>query len=358
MAFERVEKNLGFGCMRMQMDGELVDRQEFTKMVDTFMQAGFNYFDTAHVYLAGDSERALKDCLTSRYPRESYVLANKLSFSCFEKQEDILPLFQSQLDACGVEYFDFYLMHCQTQKSYPKFKDCRAYETVLQLRAEGKIKHLAISFHDSPKYLDFILTEQPEIEAVQIQFNYLDWENPKVQSRRCYEVCRKHGKPVLVMEPVKGGKLVNLPDKAKAVLAQLNAGSEASYAIRFAASFEGVFMVLSGMGNVGMVQDNISYMQDFKPLTNAELEAVAQVRHILTQEEQIPCTACRYCCEVCPQQIPIPELFASMNQRERFQYDEGTNIAGICLGCGKCEDACPQHLEIRHLLQIAANKFD
>lgn len=356
--FADVKKNFGFGCMRMQMDGDKVDLAEFTKMVDAFMAAGFNYFDTAHVYLDGQSETALRHSLTSRYPRESYVLANKLSSSCFEKKEDILPLFQQQLNACGVEYFDFYLMHCQTRKSYPKYKECDAYAVVEELRKQGKVRHLAISFHDSAEYLDYILTEQPQIEAVQIQFNYLDFENPKVESRKCYEVCRKHGKPVIVMEPVKGGKLVNLPEQARSILDAIGNGSDASFAIRFAASFEGVEMVLSGMGNMAMVNDNISYMQDFKPLSTCEFVAVERVRHILLELEKISCTACRYCCEVCPQQIPIPGLFKAMNENTAFPYPDNTQKAGSCLQCGKCEDACPQHLPIRQLLKKAAEKFD
>ena len=356
--FAKAKKNFGFGCMRMQMDGEQVDLKEFTLMVDAFMAAGFNYFDTAHVYINGQSETALRECLTSRYPRESYVLANKLSSSCFEKNEYILPLFETQLEACGVEYFDFYLMHCQTSKSYPKFKECGAYETVQQLKAAGKVKHLAISFHDTPEYLDMILTEQPQIEAVQIQFNYLDWENPKVESRRCYEVCRKHNKPVIIMEPVKGGKLVNLPEDARTVLDSVGSGSDASFAIRFAASFEGVKMVLSGMGNMAMVNDNISYMQDFQPLSPAEFTAVEKVRQILIEREKIQCTACRYCCEVCPQQIPIPELFCAMNDSAAFAYPAESSKASDCLECGLCEDACPQHLPIRDLLKKAATKYD
>ena len=356
--FEKAKKNFGFGCMRMQMDGEQVDLQEFTKMVDAFMAAGFNYFDTAHVYINGQSETALRECLTSRYPRESYVLANKLSSSCFEKNEEILPLFQTQLDACGVEYFDFYLMHCMTQKSYPKYKECGAFETVRTLKEAGKVKHLAISFHDTPEYLDLILTEQPQIEAVQIQFNYLDWENPKVQSKGCYDVCRKHNKPMIIMEPVKGGKLVNLPEEARFELDQVGTGSDASFAIRFAASFDGVEMVLSGMGNVAMVNDNISYMGDFKPLSPAEFSAIEKVRQILIEKEKIACTACRYCCEVCPQQIPIPELFSAMNENSAFAYPDGSSKAADCLECGLCEDACPQHLPIRELLKKAAEKFD
>lgn len=238
--FENVRKNFGFGCMRLPMrDGE-VDTEEFSRMVDTFLDNGFNYFDTAHGYLDGKSETAIRECLTSRYPRDHYILTNKLTSSYFKKEEDIRPLLESQLEACGVDYFDFYLMHSQTAENFEYFKKCNAYETALKLREEGKFRHFGISFHDRADVLEQILTEYPQIEVVQIQFNYLDYNDPAVQSRQCYEVCRKFGKPVLVMEPIKGGSLVNLPEDALEVLRDLNGGSPASYALRFAAGFEGI----------------------------------------------------------------------------------------------------------------------
>lgn len=347
--FPEVKKNFGFGCMRLPMvDGE-VDKAEMCRMVDAFLAAGFNYFDTAHGYLDGKSEKALKDCLTSRYPREAYILTNKLSGNYFETNADIRPLFQAQLEACGVEYFDFYLMHAQSRRNYDKYQQARAYETALKLKAEGKIHHLGISFHDNAEMLDRILTDHPEIETVQIQFNYADYDDPSVQSRACYEVCRRHGKPVLVMEPVKGGSLVNLPEDAAKILADLGGGSAASYAIRFAAGFEGMFMVLSGMGSMAMMNDNISYMADFQPLNGAERTAVAKVCAILTGKGLIPCTACRYCTEQCPQGIPIPELFAAANA-EKIWGSAQSAVEFECLKCGLCEEICPQHLPIRDLL--------
>ena len=217
MYFDEVKKNFGFGCMRLPMtaDGSAVDTEETCKMVDTFLEQGFNYFDTAHGYLGGKSELALKDCLTSRHKREEYILTDKLTISFFKKQEDIRPFFESQLEACGVEYFDFYLMHAQSKEIFAHFKKCHAYETALELKKEGKIRHFGISFHDRAEVLEEILKEYPQIEVVQIQFNYLDYEDPAVQSKKCYEVCRKYNKPVIVMEPVKGGNLVNLPEDAK-----------------------------------------------------------------------------------------------------------------------------------------------
>ena len=250
---ERIKGNFGFGCMRLPMkDGE-VDTTEMNRMVDRFLDAGFNYFDTAHGYLQGKSETALRTCLTSRYSRDRYILTDKLTANYFKTEADIRPLFARQLEACGVEYFDLYLMHAQGAGNYPHFKACRAYETAFSLRAEGKVRHVGISFHDRAEVLERILTEYPEIEVVQIQFNYVDYDDPAVQSRKCYEVCRKFNKPVIVMEPVKGGNLVNLPEEAKTVLDALHGGSPASYALRFAAGFPGIAMVLSGMSNLAQM---------------------------------------------------------------------------------------------------------
>ena len=215
---EKIKRNFGFGYMRLPMQGDEVDLEQTRKMVDTFLDAGFNYFDTAHGYLQGKSEECIKSCLSSRYPREAYVLTDKLTMAYFKKQEDIRPFFESQLEICGVDYFDFYLMHSQNAEIFKYFKERRAYETVLELKEEGKIRHFGISFHDRAEVLEQILTEYPQIEVVQIQLNYADFDDPAVQSRKCYEVCRKHGKPVIVMEPVKGGNLVNLPEAAKKVL--------------------------------------------------------------------------------------------------------------------------------------------
>lgn len=288
-------------------------------MVDTFLDNGFNYFDTAHGYLDGKSETAIRKCLTSRYPRDRYILTDKLTSSYFKKEEDIRPLFESQLEACGVDYFDFYLMHSQTAENFEYLKKCNAYETALNLKAEGKIRHFGISFHDRADVLEQILTEYPQIEVVQIQFNYLDYNDPAVQSRQCYEVCRKFGKPVLVMEPIKGGSLVNLPEDALEVFKNLNGGSPASYALRFAAGFEGIRMVLSGMSSMEQMEDNLSFMKEFRHLDQQELDAIDKVRDIFNSKHLIPCTACRYCTAGCPKQISIPDLFACMNMKKLFQ---------------------------------------
>ena len=366
---DKVKKNFGFGCMRLPMNDDQVDIAETTRMVDEFLAQGFNYFDTAHGYIGGKSELALKECLTSRYPREAYSLTDKLTDSYFKTEADIRPFFESQLEACGVDYFDFYLMHAQNADNFKKFKACRAYETAFALKAEGRIRHVGLSFHDRAEVLDQILTEYPQIEVVQIQFNYLDYDDIAVQSRKCYEVCRKHGKPVLVMEPVKGGSLVNLPEEAKKVLDDLHGGSPASYAIRFAAGFPGMMMVLSGMSDLEQMKDNLSYMRDFKPLNETELAAVNKVQEIFHKMNMIPCPACRYCVEGCPKQISIPDLFAIMNIKQLhhdwnadYYYEEVHTAPGRrasdCLKCGKCEKICPQHLPIRKLLEEVAKEFD
>lgn len=367
--FPEVKKMLGFGCMRLPMDGDKIDIEQFKKMVDVFMANGFNYFDTAHIYHDGESEKAIREAVSSRYPRESFILTDKLTTNCFNKQEDIRPLFEQQLKDSGVDYFDFYLMHSQDAAIYEKFRRCNAYETALEMQKEGKFRHFGISFHDKAEVLEQILKDYPQIEAVQIQFNYLDYGDPAVDSRRVYEVCEKYGKAVIVMEPVKGGNLVNLPEKAQGILDSLNSGmSNASYAIRFAASFPNMFMVLSGMSDLAQINDNMSYMKDFKPLDEKEMQAVNDVRKAFSEINLIPCTACHYCTSGCPMNISIPELFSCYNHKVNFHdwnqdyyYAQITRDGGKpseCIECGQCEGICPQHLEIIRLLKDVSGEFE
>lgn len=372
-SFPKIKTFFGFGCMRLPMIGSEVDIEQFKEMVDYFIDNGFNYFDTAHGYIDGKSEKAIKVAISDRYPREKFLLTNKLSDSYFHKEEDIRPFFQSQLELCGVEYFDFYLMHAQNARNFEQYKECRAYETAFELKKEGKIKHVGLSFHDSPEVLDKILTTYPDVEIVQIQFNYIDYEDPSVQSRKCYEVCRKHNKPMIIMEPVKGGSLINLPAEAQKVYDELGNGlSNASYAIRFAAGPEGIRVVLSGMSNMEQMKDNVSFMKEFKPLSEEEMGAIAKVTAIYKGLDMIPCTACHYCVEQnhCPMNIKIPEMFACYNTRkifndwnQRMYYgnvlvtDEHA-AASACIECGGCEAVCPQHLEIRNLLKEVAKELE
>ncbi len=357
--FPELTRNFGFGCMRFPKVGDQVDIPAVEKMVDAFLAAGFNYFDTARPYHSTQSEHILRKTLTSRYPRERYILTNKLSPGFFEKEADIRPLFEDQLKVCGVDYFDFYLFHANSAARHQFYTNTRAYDIVQELKAEGKIRHVGMSFHDTADALDKILTDRPEIEVVQLQFNYADYFDAKVQSKACYDVCVKHGKPVLVMEPVKGGSLVNLPPKAMALLES----SPASYAIRFAASFENVVMVLSGMSDMAQMLDNLSCMTDFQPLNEEEFALVDRLRTLYQAQNRVPCTSCRYCTDGCPAGIDIPGLFACLNHKREDTPTANASYAAhavkpdACIGCGQCEEECPQHLKIRELLQEVAAAF-
>ncbi len=365
--FNEIKKKLAFGCMRLPMNGENVDIEQFKEMTDLFIAEGFNYFDTAHGYINGRSELAIKEGLTSRYPRKSYLLTNKLTENYFDSEDEIRPFFKQQLEWCGVEYFDFYLMHAQNARNYEKYKACKAYETAFKLKEEGYIRHVGLSFHDSAEVLDRILSDYPEIEVVQIQFNYFDYNDKWVQSRKCYDVCVKHGKPVLVMEPVKGGGLVDISPEARAVLAEVSDHSPAAMAVRFAASFDNMVCVLSGMSNMEQMRDNISAMKNFTPFSDKEFKAIEKVVEIIKSVPLIQCTSCRYCVDGCPKNIVIPSIFGAVNRArqfgssERWHYNQATQNSGKasdCISCGRCEKACPQGLEIRKLLKEAVGIFE
>ena len=369
--FQDARGKLGFGCMRLpKLEDGSIDIATFTQMVDAFLDGGLNYFDTARPYHSGGSEPALAQALTSRHDRSEFLLADKLSPNGFERREDIRPLIEDQLRACGVDYFDFYLMHSQGMGNYGKYQREGAYEEAFAARDAGLVRHVGFSFHSNAAFLDRILTDHPDVEFVQLQVNYLDWESGVIQSRACCEVAAAHGKPVIVMEPVKGGRLVNLPGEAREALAAAGPGSPASFALRFAAGLPGVEMVLSGMGTPEMIAENVATFSPLRPLTDAERDAIDRVTQILRGQNAIECTACRYCVDGCPKKINIPEVFSCLNAKRAygessagFYYTSvhtghGHGLASECVGCGACERACPQHLPIRELLKEVAAEFE
>lgn len=276
-------KKLGFGLMRLPQKSDNatdIDLEQFKQMVDLFLERGFTYFDTSYVYHDGASETAIREALVKRHPRESFLLVSKFPTFQMPAEDKVEAIFQEQLDKCGVEYFDYYLLHNLNRYIYAtEVQDAHLFDHMKRWKEQGKIRHIAFSYHDDAAHLDQILAEHPEVDAVQIVLNYYDWEEPFIQSRKCYEVIRKHGKRVIVMEPVKGGMLAKVPDGAEHILKDIAPDSSpASFAIRFAASQDGVLAVLSGMSNLAQVEDNTGYMQDFKPLTDGEKQALAEMK--------------------------------------------------------------------------------
>ena len=359
-------KNFGFGFMRLPFRDDKVDIGLVRQMVDLFMENGFNYFDTAYKYCRGLSEPALREALVDRYPRKSYVLTTKLSNEFMRRPEEQEQVFEDQLNRLGCGYFDYYLLHNQGAVNYQVSLELDSFAFVKQKKAEGKIRHIGISFHDKAELLDEILTAHPEIEVVQLQINYLDWDNESIQSRKCYETARKHGKPVIVMEPVKGGTLVNLPEDAEALFRSYHKdASNASWALRFAASHEGVMMVLSGMNTMEQMEDNIRTMKEFQPMNEEELRLCREAAGLIQANMTIPCTGCGYCTVQCPKHIPIPEYFALfqhgyMTTQMVYYYNLSQTHpkAGDCIRCHQCEKHCPQHIEITRHLQEISQKFD
>jgi len=373
MAFlgESIPK-LGFGLMRLPMNGNQVDVARTTEMVDMFISSGFTYFDTAYGYIDGKSEEVVKTVITDRYPREKFQLATKLpAWMDAKTADEAKQMFRTSLKRTGAGYFDFYLLHNVGASRTKTFDDFGMWEYLLELKEKGLIKHAGFSFHDRADTLDEILEKHPEIEFVQLQINYADWEDPKVQSRECYEVARKHNKPIVIMEPVKGGMLADmLAPEIKAVFDSTGAGaSYASWALRFAASLDGVITVLSGMSSISQVSDNTGFMKDFQPLDKGEHAVITRAREILASLPSIPCTACDYCVAGCPQGIVIPDILEMLNRELLYKNPVGakqgyywvTLFGGKgsdCTSCGKCEEACPQEIRIMELLKDAAAKYE
>ena len=364
-------KKLGFGLMRLPMNGEDIDLEQTKKMVDLFMEKGFTYFDTAYVYGEGQSEYAARDALVKRYPRESFQLATKLpAWDKTKTAEEVKQYFYTSLERTEAGYFDYYLLHNLGGERTEIFENLGLWDFVKELKAKGLIRHFGFSFHDNSSALDKLLTAHPEAEFVQLQINYADWEHPEIESRKCYEVARRHNKPVIIMEPVKGGTLASLPDSAVDVLKSLDKNaSVASWAIRFAASLDGVITVLSGMSNIEQMEDNLSFMENFKRLSNNELEAIEKVRNIIDSIPQVACTSCKYCVKDCPQNIPINKILGVLNGYDKYNNFEGAKArynraangcgkASDCIDCKNCESVCPQHIKITEHLKRAASLFE
>ncbi|MCH5205049.1 MAG: aldo/keto reductase [Oscillospiraceae bacterium] len=371
------EKKLGFGCMRLPLlDAGKPNSFDYAKMeelFDLFLNQGFTYFDTAYTYHGYEAEKAVRKALVDRYPREAFQLATKMPLRDFKDSEDLEKIFEEQLTTLGVDFFDFYLLHNMGYNVYDKCVKYGAFEFVKRKKDEGRIKVIGISFHDTPELLEKILAEYGDgIDFVQLQINYIDMDQANVQGRKCLEIAQKYGKPVTVMEPCKGGTLVNLPEEAEKLMKDYSPdASAASWAMRFAASQPGVFRVLSGMNSAEQVADNCKTFADFKPLNSEENEIIRRVAEIINANTAVPCTACEYCTHGCPKNIAIPQYFAVYNSimRTTGSYSSQqvyyNNIAmnnhgkaGECIKCGKCEQACPQHIPIREHLEQVAAKFE
>ena len=355
---------LGFGLMRLpKNDDGTIDTPQVCDMADRFLAAGGTYFDTAYVYDDGRSEAAFRAAVVDRYPRGAYTIATKLNAWLQARDEaSAKQQFYTSLERTGAGYFDYYLLHALQRNTYQVYNDYHIWDFVTEQKEKGLIKRLGFSFHADPELLEDLLNRHPEMDFVQLQINYADWENPGVAARRNWEICKAHGKPVTIMEPVKGGILADPIPTVKAALDGSGVRrSYASWALRFACSLDNILAVLSGMSNIAQMDDNLTTMKSFQPMNDTERKAIALAQEALNADKSIPCTACHYCCKGCPMQIPIPEIFTVANRRKGSPHfrtvreynivTQGHGKAHDCLHCGQCEGACPQRLPIMSLLE-------
>lgn len=358
--FDLEAGKLGFGLMRLpNLESGEIDVEQVCEMVDLFMDAGYNYFDTAWAYEG--SEEAIRKALVERYSRESFLLATKIApWISAKSREEAWGAFDESLERSGAGYFDFYLLHNLGQGRTRSFDKFEMWDFVKKLKEEGRVKHIGFSAHSTPEELDAILTEHPEMEFVQLQINYADWDNAAIQSRRCYEVARAHDIPIVIMEPVKGGMLAKPPASVQAILEEAEPSSTpASWALRFAADLDGVFTVLSGMSTIEQIRQNIETLDGFNGLDDLQRDVLTRAQEELTRFPLIPCTVCDYCAKVCPKDIGVSGTFTSMNyltlyndlkysrhQENWLVKKQGHTSATECIGCGACEAVCTQHIAI------------
>ncbi|OED30019.1 aldo/keto reductase [Methanosphaera sp. WGK6] len=370
-------KKMGFGMMRLPLtnkeDPTKIDQKQVNKMVDAFMENGYTYFDTAYPYHNGASEVALKKAVVERYPRDSFVIADKLPIFALTKKEDMEPIFNEQLKRCGVDYFDYYLVHNVSRASEKGFVDIDSFEFVEQKKAEGKVKNIGFSLHDDAEYMEKVLENHPDIDFVQLQLNYLDWESPQIESRKIYEVAKKYDIPVVVMEALKGGFLANIPEEADELIKEYDYNTDKiELALKFLANLDNVFMILSGASTIEQMNENINYMENMTPMKDEEYTLLEQVSKIIQNDITVSCTQCKYCVEECPVKINIPEIFDLYNKEKKLEYQgytaignyiinyakEGHPMASACIECGACIPKCPQHIDIPTVMKYAKTTIE